>query len=648
MSDISATPPPPSSSSTTVHIQPAPSASPSVNPANLTVGATLTGFIVNRDASGNPILRTAGGDITFTSDYFLKIGSEVSLSISNTGNGVSASLISVDGQPPNIAETISGFAATSEIFGENLAANASLLESQGASNSVLSPLSQQPLLTLSGTLIAQPQATITGTPQNPLSNGTQLQLNVTTLTVPPGEQPAINTATATLPLNTNASASYNAYAKAVAIPSLPGVPPAAPLPPTTPPTALPVAVQEGVATPIPAAIPVAVPNFAVVTSFDLANNPQVTNFAQAQQVTAPAIVTEEAAPTDATEVAAVVPTVSATALETTTGAPLPQASLAQAFTIPVATPGTSTQYITATVIGNEATGEAVLQTPMGVIRLQPGTSLPIGSSVTLEIVNVTPPNADNDAAIAAEAAAPAPITDLAHEWVALKQIFTLLAGTPNAPGPGFNQATTPWIPADASGMPNLAPQNMPAGLMAFVAALRGNDFRGWLGKDQVKWLEDHDHAALIGKAASEFTSMARQFAEAEPHHWQALFFPVAVGVELHQVRLFVKRDRNRQSPTQPGKNSDDTRFVIELDLSQMGGMQMDGFVRREGSDIQFDLIIRSAKPLDDDFQKNILQIYTDTGELTGYKGSIVFQQGKEFPVNPMEEMMQHAINAVIA
>src|SRR4051812_3634243 len=66
--------------------------------AALSVGAILQGFIINRDAGGNPIVRTDKGDFPFATSYFLKIGSEVVIRIGSTGGHTLAHLLSVDGQ----------------------------------------------------------------------------------------------------------------------------------------------------------------------------------------------------------------------------------------------------------------------------------------------------------------------------------------------------------------------------------------------------------------------------------------------------------------------------------------------------------------------------------------------------------------------
>jgi hypothetical protein len=118
------------------------------------------------------------------------------------------------------------------------------------------------------------------------------------------------------------------------------------------------------------------------------------------------------------------------------------------------------------------------------------------------------------------------------------------------------------------------------------------------------------------------------------------FFPIAVASELQQTRLFVKRDRKQKENNGILSNEENTRFVLEMDLSQLGEIQMDGFVRNQNNKVQFDLIIRSLTKLSTEIENDILNIYNSIGELTGYKGSVSFQAVKEFPVNPMEEIIK--------
>ena len=106
---------------------------------------------------------------------------------------------------------------------------------------------------------------------------------------------------------------------------------------------------------------------------------------------------------------------------------------------------------------------------------------------------------------------------------------------------------------------------------------------------------------------------------------------------MQQVRLFVKRDRKNQ-PGSPQEKSEDTRFVLEVDLSQLGELQLDGFVRTQPREVQFDMVIRSLLPLSKEIQQDILSIYDASGAIAGFRGGLSFQHVREFPVSPMQDI----------
>ena len=97
-------------------VQPSQGGAPQA-PINFPTGSILSGFIVNRDASGNPILRTEKADIVFATNFFLKIGSEVVIRLENRAGRQQAHILSVNCQPPEIAEQQSAFDEPEVIVG---------------------------------------------------------------------------------------------------------------------------------------------------------------------------------------------------------------------------------------------------------------------------------------------------------------------------------------------------------------------------------------------------------------------------------------------------------------------------------------------------------------------------------------------------
>lgn len=579
--------------------------------SSLTPGTILTGFIINRDASGNPILRTAeSGDITFVSNFFLKIGSEVQIRIENIAGSILAHILSVDGQPPEVAEAQSSFASRPDVIlsqailsREPLSAQAQQANPQQVINV---PAELSPSSLIKGTLVALPRD-VANIPTLPF--GTQLSFRLIAVNTP-ATTGNVYAQSPSQPAGVVAPP-YAAYARASGAPTTPTAATPTTIPST--PSALPTQPQTQV-------------------SVSAANITQTSPLPAANTVATPGANSVSLQPSNPNEPKG----------QPLTVATNPNASAASSV---IYTPATPTQpaipqagqNILATVVSNEPGGEVLAQTPLGVVRLQTGGNVPVGSKITFEIFETILPAAQQIAL--ADTAEPAPLTELAKHWHSLEQIFKLLSGRDSASGVDFIQPNMPWLRMNegANLQSLLTPKSLSSGMMFFLNALGAGNFRDWLGRNNAQWLEENGHSLLLQKAGNEFMSISRQFQEVTPQQWQTLFFPVAVEGQIQQARLFVKRDRKEGNKQQNEKSKDDTRFILEVDMSQLGEMQMDGFVRKGEQQTHFDLVIRSKTPLPADIQKDLAQIYTDAGELTGYTGSLQFQSVREFPIQPMEE-----------
>jgi hypothetical protein len=583
--------------------------------SNLTPGTVLTGFIVNRDASGNPVLRTVeSGDITFVSNFFLKIGSEVQIRIENIAGSILAHILSVDGQSPEAAEAQSSFASRPDVILSQAILSREPLSTQAqpaiAQQTGNTPAPLLPSSIISGTLVALPRD-VANIPTLPF--GTQLSFRLIAVNIPAASgstyaqtpsQPASGVAP---PYAAYARASGGQITPTAATPTnLAGT---ASAPPAQSQTSVTVSAANVAQNPSP----LAANTVATTGANSVLVQPSTPNEAKGQPLT---VAANPNASSNTFSGSSVIYTPA-----TATQPAIPQAG----------------QNIFATVVSNEPGGEVLAQTPLGVVRLQTGGNVPVGSKITFEIFETILPAAQQ--AGLANTVEPAPLTELAKHWHSLEQIFKLLSGRDSASGMDFIQPNMPWLRMNegANLQTLLTPKSLPSGMMFFLNALGAGSFRDWLGRNNAQWLDENGHSMLLQKAGAEFMSISKQFQEVTPQQWQTLFFPVAVEGEVQQARLFVKRDRKQGNKQQNEKSNDDTRFILEVDMSQLGEMQMDGFVRKGDQQTHFDLVIRSKTPLPADVQNDLAQIYNDTGELTGYRGSLQFQSVKEFPIQPMEE-----------
>lgn len=545
--------------------------------ANLPPGTLISGFVLNRDVKGNPILRSNVGDFLLESDLFLKIGSDVVVRVDSGGRNANAraNIVSVDGLPPEQSEAIPAHAGDADVVSQTVRQNPRPGQEpqQPAPGDARQASAAAPDANASRTRAPVLEGTVVKTP---VENSTEAE-------------PAPATKAENTPLPAGAAVRVRVLTVSVAQPVI-----------TAPATA-------------PAA-----------ESPEPESAPQAAAKAPTQQAAPPA------------QYNAYTRT-----LVQTPQAAAPSSAAAPSVQLPSAP-------VTGEVIRALPNEEVLVRTPLGDIRLQGNTQLAVGAKLTLDILSIRPQIL---APVGAEPQLPATAAaQLATNWETLQQTLTAML---DADGPATElwlRTTLPHVPQN---VPNVqaapqALQNVSSGMMFFLSALQGGDVKSLLGERNMKMLQERGHGELLQKLQGEFGLMRQLYADAPPQQWQALFVPVLVEGEVKPLRIYTKRDR-KKNEQDARKSEGDTRFIIEMDLTQLGAVQMDGFVkRRPEAATQFDLIIRTHAPLLEEDKREILAIYNATGEITGYRGTLIFQETPVFPVDPMEEILAESHREVVA
>jgi len=93
--------------------------------------------------------------------------------------------------------------------------------------------------------------------------------------------------------------------------------------------------------------------------------------------------------------------------------------------------------------------------------------------------------------------------------------------------------------------------------------------------------------------------------------------------------LVVRRPPEAEEGDSGRSGADDgSRFLVDLTLSQLGPLQIDGLVRRSAK--RFNLVIRTTTPLPDDAQAEIGGIFAKALEGLGMGGNATFQVTPRF------------------
>jgi hypothetical protein len=190
--------------------------------------------------------------------------------------------------------------------------------------------------------------------------------------------------------------------------------------------------------------------------------------------------------------------------------------------------------------------------------------------------------------------------------------------------------------AALSRLPQAGPK-LAAGLVAAMQAIRAGNADALLGALVAARSGDGARDDAARKVRQEFTQLAT-FAQERPGiDWRCCFIPVLDDGTIRQINLFYRRDRRKDSKDAKDEKAG-TRFIVEVDMSRMGPFQFDGLVREK----QFDLMVRSRIALPPKARLDMTELFQEALALGDYRGGIVFQRVKEFPVSPLEEIEKSA------
>ncbi len=167
-------------------------------------------------------------------------------------------------------------------------------------------------------------------------------------------------------------------------------------------------------------------------------------------------------------------------------------------------------------------------------------------------------------------------------------------------------------------------------LLFFLTALQIGSVGKWLGRDFQNALKEAGRPQLLQALDDDFATLQRLQSEPGGQDWKSLNLPFYDGSNLRQVRLF---HRSHRDGDQEESEADGSRFVIELSLTKTGPIQLDGIFTRS----KFDLVLRSETEIPAKMKSDIIALFTENMEITGFTGQLVFTAVKPFPVDPLTE-----------
>ncbi|MBL8642551.1 MAG: hypothetical protein JNK21_01350, partial [Rhodospirillaceae bacterium] len=281
--------------------------------------------------------------------------------------------------------------------------------------------------------------------------------------------------------------------------------------------------------------------------------------------------------------------------------------------------------LTGQVTATAPNGAVIVQTTAGELQLNIRANVPVGSTLTFEVMTALPPRPDaatGGIVLGAPSPPPAglPLTTPAMGWGSVTEALQLLQR--------IDPQTATHL---AAAIPDGGPRTALAA-MAFVQAMRSGDPRQWPGDAALRGLERAGPrgAQLAAQISGEVREMAARAGDAASE-WRTLPLPWNAEGRIERIALILRRegDSDDDPDKQKGGKGKGTRFLINLDLSKLGELQMDGMFIK--STRAFDMMIRTKDALPEHMRRDLMGLFAASNAAMGLAGALTFQVVKKFP-----------------
>jgi hypothetical protein len=249
----------------------------------------------------------------------------------------------------------------------------------------------------------------------------------------------------------------------------------------------------------------------------------------------------------------------------------------------------------------------VIDTPIGVLALDRRLALPAGTQLDLQQLAATLPDQPSETPLAQRAG-----------WPALDQALSVL-----------DRAAPELAARLRTDLSPVSGQQLAGTLLFLMGALNAG---AWPGAKATSALDSAGRRDLRTKLEGDVAEL-RQLADPKNGDWRVFVLPMLDGATVSPVRLYLRRFAgNATAPANQG-----TRFVLDIDMSRLGAVQLDGLVRNQ----RFDLVMRSHRPITAEMRKDISEVFQNSVSAAGLAGDIIFTTASRFAVAPLDALRTH-------
>lgn len=162
-----------------------------------------------------------------------------------------------------------------------------------------------------------------------------------------------------------------------------------------------------------------------------------------------------------------------------------------------------------------------------------------------------------------------------------------------------------------------------APVLMFVAALRGGDITAWMGEKGLEAVRGGRRPDALARLTADFASATQTMREEDARpagDWKSLNLPLMFGGELARIQLHYRSFDQGQDESKDKTKNGGMRFVMDLALTRMGPMQIDGFSQGR----KLDVTLRSEQAMSPSMRDAMRARYRDAVNNIGFSGELNF------------------------
>ena len=283
------------------------------------------------------------------------------------------------------------------------------------------------------------------------------------------------------------------------------------------------------------------------------------------------------------------------------------------------------QVMQGRVISINNIGHPIVETPLGSIVLEITPQITIDGVIPIEIIS-----AEDSMLPASSLSDTVSSLFTNRNWPALNEALELIQSSETVTNQQFSTLKVPKLDSQ-----------MAANILFFISALRGGDIRNWLGNQAGRRIQNNS-PELYARLAEEYNQLGRSVRETNTGDWRTTLIPLFNGSEFEFFQMNFRSGSN-----DPNKKDEEdfARFIVDLELSKLGRIQLDGLISSKGK--QFDLFVRSAIPFTKSMRRDLNKIFSECIEITGLSGNIIMQSALQFIDIPVPKMTSNYGSGVV-